>query len=304
MKLSPKESRLLRHSLLVAVFIAIGYFVFHHLDELRGRSFTLRWPFVLYALGFTLLGHLCSYVIWTRIARSFDMRSSWSHAGKAWFLSRLGRYVPGKISLLLLRFQSYGTQSKTKISAATLIEAYTSLAAATLLLVFYIVSATPATGLSLAAGGGLFLLLIALSHPTIVRSALFYASRFLPISQLKALPTQVEILVFVVGHLLTLLLHGAALFMVFNAVGNVGTNLYLLITAVYFIAGLIGAAALFAPSGIGVREATLFALLAAHLEAATLIVGVVIIRLIVIVSEISLSGFFILSERFSPRTCR
>ena len=81
--------------------------------------------------------------------------------------------------------------------------------------------------------------------------------------------------------------------MAFNAVGFVHVEHYLLITSTSFIASLIGMLAVFAPSGIGVREGALFIMLSAVIEPATLLVGVILIRLIGIVSEILLSFFFI-----------
>lgn len=286
------------------VFIAIGLFVFHHLEQLTSHPIRLRWEFVVYALVFTLLGHMCSYLIWRLIAASFDMRSTWSHAGKAWFVSRLGRYVPGKISLLLLRFNAYGEQSKTKVSAATLIEAYTALGAASLLVIYFLATNAASAGPSLVAVGALLLLLLALSHPFTIQFALGLVRCFIAVPHLSALPSYRQILTFVIGQLLTLFLHGAALFMAFNAVGRVLADHYLLITAAYFVAGLAGTLAVFAPSGIGVREAALLALLTQYLDPATLIVGVILIRLVVIASELSLSAFFVFFERPSRRSLR
>ena len=86
--------------------------------------------------------------------------------------------------------------------------------------------------------------------------------------------------------------------MAFNAVGQVDSSHYLLITAVFFVAGLIGMLAVFSPSGIGIREAVLFAALAKYVDPLTLIVGAILIRLIGIASEISLAGLFVAFERF------
>ena len=84
--------------------------------------------------------------------------------------------------------------------------------------------------------------------------------------------------------------------MAFNAVGHVDPSSYFLITTTYYVAGLAGALAVFAPGGVGVREAALFAMLIQYVDPVTLIVGVVLIRLVGITSEAILSLFFFICE--------
>jgi glycosyltransferase 2 family protein len=283
--------------LLLAVFIAIGLFVVDNLEQLRSNPIQFKWRFVLIGLALTMLGHLCSYAIWMRIATSFDMHTPWGHAGKAWFLSRLGRYIPGKISILLIRFRSYDSHSKTKVGAATIIEAYTSICAASILLLLLALTYAGSTGPPAIFAAVIVIALLALTHPGVARFMLILAGKLLPISTLHSLPRQRETFGFSLAQLLTMMLHGGALFMVFNAVGHADPASYLLITATFFVAGLVGMMAVFAPSGIGVREAALLAMLAHHLDPTTLFAGAILIRLVGITSEILLSSFFIAYER-------
>lgn len=297
MSLFEKYRTTLFKLLLLAVFIAIAHFVLENLDQLRANPVHFKWWFLLYGLLLTMLGHLFSYAIWASIATSFDMRTSWSHSGKAWFLSRLGRYVPGKISILLMRFHSYDRHSKTKVGAATIIEAYTAICAASILLLVLALTTTQSIGPATVYAAVLVTVLLAITHPAAIRIALGFAGKLVPISTLTTLPKQVETVGFSLAQLFTMLLHGGALFMAFNAVGHADSTHYLVITAAFFIAGLIGMLAVFAPSGIGVREATLLALLAQHLDPTTLLVGVIVIRLLGITSEVLLSSLFVVLER-------
>lgn len=292
-----RHRKALHRLLLLVVFIAIGLYVVDNLEQLKGNPVHFRWEYLAYGLIFTLLGHLASYGVWMRIAASFDMRTSWPHAGKAWFLSRLGRYIPGKISILLMRFNAYEGHSKTKISAATIIEAYTSLCAASLLLLFFVFTTSSTITPSIPSVVMLVILLLALSHPKAMQFALGLAGKILTIPTLYSLPRQRDNLAFAAAQLLTMLLHGGALFMIFNAIGQVDAEHYLLVTAAFFIASLIGMMAVFAPSGIGVREAALFVMLTNHIDPATLLIGAVLIRLVGIVSELILSSFFVAYEK-------
>lgn len=292
MGLPSRQGTIIQRLLLLAVFVAIGIYVADNLDRLQTIPGRFDWPYIFYGLILTLLGHLAGYSIWRRIAACFDMKTSWWHTGKAWFLSRLGRYIPGKVPLLLIRFSAYQGHSRTKVSAATLLEAYTSIFAVTLLMLLFVATNANAAAPPLATAIAMAVALFCLSHPAVLRSALRLTAKFLPIPELHSLPRQRDTLGFVGFQLISMLLHGGALFMVFNAVGDVAPVHYLLITAAFFIAGLIGMLAVFAPSGIGVREAALIVLLAKLVEPATLIAGIIIIRLIGIVSELLLAGFF------------
>lgn len=282
---------------MLAVFVAIGLYVYDNIEQLKANPLQYERKYLAYSLLLTILGHLAGYALWMRIAASFDMRTSWLHAGKAWFLSRLGRYFPGKISILLMRFNAYKGHSKTKVSAATIIEAYTSLCAASLLLLLFALTSTSSIAPSILTTTLLVAILLVLPHPRVMKLSLGFARRFLPIPVLHSLPRHRDSLSFMGIHLLTMLLHGSALFMAFNAVGLVEAEHYLLITGAFFIAGLIGMLAVFAPSGIGVREAALFVMLSHAIDPATLLVGVVLIRLVGIVSELLLSCFFIAYDR-------
>jgi glycosyltransferase 2 family protein len=294
-----KHRKAINCFLLLATFLAIGLFVANNFEQLRTTPIHFRWNFILYGLVFTLLGHLCGFVTWAWIAASFNMRTPWPHAGKAWFVSRLGRYVPGKIALILMRFNAYTDHSKTKVSAATLIEAYTSVCAASILLLLLTLTTTNAVAPSAVSAGALVFVLMICARPQSISLGLYAFERIFHTPRLYALPRQRETLAFVLVHLVTMFLHGAALFMALNAIGHVDLGRYLLVTVAFFAAGLIGMLAVFAPSGIGVREAALLVILAPYIDATTLILGAVLIRLLGILSEIVLSIFFVACERVS-----
>ena len=288
-----RHRRLLYRVLLLAVFVAIGVYVYANIEQIKAHPLQYEWKFVAISFLFTTLGQLTGYVLWMRIAVSFGMRTSWPHAGKAWFLSRLGRYIPGKISILLIRFDAYEGHSKTKVSAATIIEAFTSLCAVSFLFLLFAITSTSSVTPSTLSAALLVVVLLALPHPSVMKIILRCARRFLPIPPLDSLPRYRDSLGFVAIHLLSMLLHGGALFLAFNAIGFVHVEHYLLITSASFIAGLIGMLAVFAPSGIGVREGALFIMLSHVIDPGTLLVGAVLIRLAGVVSELLLSFFFI-----------
>jgi uncharacterized membrane protein YbhN (UPF0104 family) len=100
----------------------------------------------------------------------------------------------------------------------------------------------------------------------------------------------------VFAYTLTGLLYGLGFYLVLNAFSPVNFRYYMTITAAIYAAVIVGMAAVFAPSGIGVREGVLFLILPIFIPMQTVILGVVTIRLIATGAEILLAGIFVLLE--------
>lgn len=284
----------------LAIACAIAVYVTNSLFHFDAFS-DVNWSRLAYALIWTIIAHLLSLALWVRIAAAFNIRTTFLHSGKAWFLSRLGRYIPGKISILLLRFHSYSGRSKTTVAAATIIEAYTSLIATALLLLLLTFTLTSPSSLSTIPFLVLFALLLLLFQHPMIELVVRLLGRFYRMPPLPCVPHPIALLSFSVTHLVVMLAHGAALFLTLNAFGQIDLANYLLVTSAFFVAGLIGMIAVFTPNGLGVREATLVALLSPHVPIHTLLAGAVAIRLIGVVSELTLTGLFFAAARSKRR---
>jgi len=97
------------------------------------------------------------------------------------------------------------------------------------------------------------------------------------------------------------LFYGLSFFLVLNSLSPVGFEYYLAITGTFWAAALIGIAAIFAPSGIGVREGVIMLVLPSFISEPTVIVGAILIRFVMIAAELSLAGLFTVLERRSAR---
>ena len=290
--------RTLNSLMMLAVIAGIGWYVWQNLDQLRNTSRDTHWGYAAIALTLTICGHMTNYYIWRRIAIGFDMHTSWQHAGRAWFASRLGRYLPGKIAVILIRFGAYSGHNKTQVAAASIVELLSSLCAASLLLLatsLYYSDTTPL--IAQLAAALCVCVFIALSHTPIAKFTANSARRILPIPPLNRFPGFQHSISFAFVQLVAMGLHGGALLFAFKTIGDAAPADYLLITSAFFIAGFIGMLAFFSPSGIGVREGVLIASLSSHISAPTLIIGAVIIRIIGIISEILLSGLFFVIDK-------
>jgi hypothetical protein len=124
-----------------------------------------------------------------------------------------------------------------------------------------------------------------------------WVSKLLAREPIEEFPPYGLLLRFVGAYMFASLLHGMGLFFVLNSFSPVNFRYFLTITGAYYAAGLIGLSAVFAPSGIGVREGVLFLILPAFIPKPAVIVGVITMRLITTTAELFLAGVFVVAEK-------
>lgn len=287
-----------RWVLFVIVLTAVIWFIVHNLDEIARYDFRIKWPYVMFSFLFVVAAYLVMVFIWTRIGLLFGLNVPMLKAGRAWFLSQLGKYVPGKVTLLLVRFDAYRGYLKWKIAVSTGIEYIASLASASILVLVALASASHIVPyyIRVVAGIGTVLFLFLL-WPPLSMHFVNWCLKVLKREPIKKFPSYGVLVRFVGAYMLEGLLHGMGLFFVLNSLSSVNFNYFLTITGIYFAAGLIGLAAVFAPSGIGIREGVLFIVLPAFVPKPAVIVGAISMRLITTAAEIFLTGVFIVAEK-------
>ena len=112
------ESKWLWRLVLAGVLLLVGYAMARAIAQISAEDFTLQPSSLILAFLCAFLGHLSQFLNWVLIAASFGIRMPLARSGKAYFLSRLGRYVPGKVALILMRFKEYNGHSRRAITMA------------------------------------------------------------------------------------------------------------------------------------------------------------------------------------------
>ncbi len=229
---------------------------------------------------------------------SFGLKVPVLEAGKAWFLSQLGKYVPGKVTLFLVRLDAYRGYSKRKVAVATGVEYIALLASASILILVALASASQIVPyyIQWVAGVGTFLFLLILWPPLSMR-LVNWGFKLLKREPIEEFPSYGLLLKFVGAYIFASLLNGMGLFFAINSLSPVNFTYFLIIAGIYEAAGLIGIAAVFAPSGIGVREGVLLLILPIFIPKPTVIVSTIAIRLIATITELFLSGVFVVAEK-------
>lgn len=286
---------------LVLSLLAIGgvaYLVLNSHNEISRFRFTYNWPMLVVAFFLEILAYLCRFRIWLGITDELDLRTSKRTAAKGYFLSTLGKYIPGNVGLFLARVEAYRGYSRSRVAAATVVEYVATIASSCLLVVIGLAAApfSVPEGIRLGSGALAVLLLTSL-HPRFLLELINRALRLAKKMPVQSFPSWSKQIRFVLAYMLVGLLQGLALLLVLNSLHPTGFNNYLAITGAYYAAGLIGLAVVFAPSGIGVREGVLMLILPTIVPRPVAIVSTVLIRLVATAGEVALAGFFSLGRQ-------
>lgn len=280
-----------RWILFAATLGAVTWFIWMNADRLGEYSSRIRaWAVVISFLA-VVAGYLARFAAWTRLASLFGLHAPVRKAGRAYFLSVLGRYIPGKLGLALIRIEAYRPHSPERVALATGTELVTALSAAFILMFGGIASAPgifPAW-MKWAAPAGILITLALLSPPVLHRLAgLIF--RLTGRKQPGRLPGYGQMLGLTALYIVPGLLQGIGLYVLLLSLGPVPPGSYLTITGVYYTAGLAGMLAVFAPGGLGVREGILMLVLPLVVPRESAIIAALLLRFVMIAAELFLAG--------------
>lgn len=248
---------------------------------------------LLLPFGLILLAYLNRFLFWIILAESFDLRSSPIRAGYAFFYSILGRYVPGKAGLFLIRLRGYEGKSKRKVGAALITEYISTVLAASMIVIAgSLIGGRSDNGLIRWVPIFIAVLALLALHPRLLKRMVNSIIGLAGKKGLPDFPGAGRTAFVTAGQILTGLLHGMALFLILRVFTNVSFALYPVVTGAYYAAGLVGIFAFFSPGGLGVREGMLFVLLSGYVNSGTLVIAAAAMRLLTLMDELILTGVF------------
>ncbi|HYA91760.1 MAG TPA: hypothetical protein VEK32_09725, partial [Thermodesulfobacteriota bacterium] len=124
--------QMVRWMIVAAIFVFLGKMVWDHWNQVKGTSFTFEaYPLILSTLIFAF-SYFIQIWAWYLITVKLGIALSISDTLKSWFYSQLGKYLPGKVWLLLSRFYFYESKGRSRkaISIALYFETATVIGAA------------------------------------------------------------------------------------------------------------------------------------------------------------------------------
>jgi uncharacterized membrane protein YbhN (UPF0104 family) len=241
---------------------------------------------------------------WLRILAAYGIRIPYRVALQAEMLSMLAKYVPGGVwtpAARVVALRRFGVRETPVVLASILLEAGLSAVAGigVFLVGLAIIGGADVPLLPLGAFGILVTILL---HPRVFGPI---ARRLLrPFGAAEVVPLPMRTAFELVGfYALTWPLGGAALFFLLRAVGGdpaVSSIPYLGGTSA--VGAIVAVLAVFAPSGLGVREASMYGLLLAVAGEAVSLGATILNRLAITLVEAALLLAGVVLLRWPPRT--
>ena len=277
-RLANVPTRVIRPVFVVLAIGCCGYALAARWTETRRALADISWPVTGLALLAALAGMWALMLGLRAVLIGFGSAVPMRGAIRIWFISQLGKYLPGKVWALAAQVdlgREYRVGRKRMVSAMLLAMAMTvatglAVAAVTLPLT------SPAATADYWWLFPLAPVLLAALHPRVVTWALNLALRLVRRPALERPPTLAATLRALGWNMVAWVLFGLHMWLLAAAAGGSGSSLPFAATGAYALAWTVGFVVFIAPGGIGAREAALTIALSPALPAgAPLVVALV-----------------------------
>ena len=294
----------LRWALVAALFAFLGKMVWGNWSEVKDASFTFRsFPFILGTFVF-ILSYFIQLGAWYLITARLGIALSFQETLGSWFYSQLGKYLPGKVWLLVSRFYLYESKGKSKktISVALYFETVTIIATAGLLSWGSLIVFQGSAPYNLGEQAGwlvlFFVPVFVFLHPKVLEKLLNGILRRLNREPIVLSLSYGDVLWILFVCLLSWVVGGIGFYLFIDSVYSVPAGSVLYLTGALAFSSILGLLALFAPGGLGVREGALVYLLSFTMPGSVAVVLSVLTRLWMTLIEIGLIGVVYLVAQF------
>jgi len=302
--------RILQWAVVVAIFVFLGKMVWDHWNQVKEASFT----FEVFPLLSSTLIFAFSYFIqiwaWYLITLKLKIALSPSETLKSWFYSQLGKYLPGKIWLLLGRIYYYESRGKSRkfITVALYFEMVTIIVSGGLLflagLILFKEMESVYSGKTFWGLLALFIMAFVCLHPRLLERIINWT-----LAQFKRDPVSLsisysDVLWILFVCIVSWVIGGIGFYLFVDSICPVSPEYILFLTGALAISSTLGVMAIFAPSGLGVREGALVYLLSFMMATPVAVVISVLTRIWMTLIEIGLIGMVYLIGRYSKRSER
>jgi uncharacterized membrane protein YbhN (UPF0104 family) len=265
--------RIIVRILQIAVILVIFYFLLKGLVSNWNQVREYEWEFDYWLLGISSVLIISLYLLWVEIWRRILKRGgnilSFKKMFKIWFVSNLGRYLPGKVwSFLGMMYllEKEGVAKGKGLSVAILAQALSVLSGLLVALLFLRYSyyqrffaKTPAmTVVILLLIMGIVVLVF---YPKLLEGIINLALRTFKKEEISLNFKPQDMLFYISLYSGSWFLFGFIFWVFIKSITPVSLDIYLSLTGAFAGSFTLGFLAVFAPGGIGVREGILVVLL-------------------------------------------
>lgn len=278
---------------LVALAIVLGFLGYAFRDTWRDAEPRLESASLAYlGLAFAVLAayYLLFVAGWVRILAAYAIRVPYRIALQAEMLSMLAKYVPGGVwtpAARVVAMRRAGVTDTPKVLASVLLEAGLSAVSGVLVFVASL-SAVDAVDAPLLPLLGFAALCAVLLHPRVFRPLARRVLRPFGASEVPPLPFRTMVLL-LAYYSFTWIVGGAALYFLLRSVGeDPGAASIPFLGGVSAVGAIVAVLSIIAPSGLGVREASMYGLMLAVASTGASLGATVLNRVAITVVEAGL----------------
>ncbi|MEI9476334.1 MAG: lysylphosphatidylglycerol synthase domain-containing protein [Deltaproteobacteria bacterium] len=299
--------KVVRWIIVAVIFAFLGRMVWGNWREVKDASFTFRsFPFIWGTLIFTF-SYFIQLWAWYLITARLGIDLSFRETMGSWFYSQLGKYLPGKVWLLVSRFYFYESKGKSKktISVALYFETVTIITTAGLLSWASLILFQDVNSYGVGEQSRwlvlLFIPVFVFLHPKVLQKLFNGFLRRLKKEPIVLSLSYGDVLWIVFVCLLSWVVGGIGFYLFIDSVYSVPAGSILYLTGALAFSSILGLIALFAPGGLGVREGALVYLLSFTMPGSVAVILSVLTRLWMTLIEIGLIGVIYLFSQFLTR---
>lgn len=291
--------------LIIAVLMGFLFWnIFRNWEEIRSFPWRFEYINLLALLIFTALIYPVNILSWHLLTRAMDINLSFVSNAKIWMFSNLGRFLPGRVWQYPTRVYLLSREgvSKSQAIAVVVMEAFFILLTGSLSVILVVLfGELPLSGevkIIFSSIAIVFLLLIVYSKG-LFRKVLLLLSKVSKKElnlNIASVPLEfIPQIIFV--FLLQFVVSGVILFILASSATDLDLTLLPVFIGVYALSWLLGYVTLITPSGLGVQEASIVALLSFMMPFPLASVIAIFFRIILFLSEASVLALLLLSKR-------
>jgi uncharacterized membrane protein YbhN (UPF0104 family) len=293
----------LQWAIVVVIFAFLGKTVWDNWRQVKDASFTFEvFPLLLSTLLFAF-SYFIQIGAWYLITLKLKIALSPSETLKTWFYSQLGKYLPGKVWIFLGRFHFYELEGKSKraISIALYFETITVIVAAGIIsfvtLLFFEKTDLVYSGMPFWWMIFPLIFIFIFLHPKVLQKILNWVLLRFKRESISLSISYPDILWVLLLCILSWLIGGAGFYLFIDSFFPIPSIHILYLMGALAFSSTLGLIALFAPSGLGVREGALVYLLSFIIPGPVAVIISVLTRIWITLIEIGLTGMVYLMGR-------
>ncbi len=283
------------------VVFFLGDFFLKHISELETIHLQFEWKYLVISFLFSTASSFFFALIWYFITKRNHCAIPFGESVFYRTLSDLGKYIPGAVIgyVYLLSLYKKQNHSRSIVTSCMLIENIGCLLSAiviSFLALFWIVPAFITHSLWLIV---LFFFLCAfLSHPRVLQFCLNFLLHLIKKDSIQITISYPTVLFITFLYALNWIVLGLSVFFLFQAFFPIGLEHIPLAIGALTFSAFLGILAIFAPSGIGIREGAFIFLFSSIMPASIATIGALISRLLITLSEVAIFGVMLFGKKF------